>query len=521
MFSLALSLGIYSYLIFLLGAVGFLNRNAIFFVTSACIFYCVFLCRKKILSLKKTKKIKSKNVKIIAIITSIAFINLIGALGPELAFDALWYHLTIPKIWLQNEQITYIPGGLFYYSAMPKLVDIMYISAIALQGQTFAKLIHYSFGILISITLYKASRKYLTQKEALLTVLVFYSNLVVAWESITAYIDLGRTFFELLAFLYIIEYSKDFSTKNVVKSSIMLGLALSTKIISLSTLPVIFIVMHFLHYKKNKSYFLFFKNIFVYTIVCLVIPLPWFLFSFANTGSPIFPFFTDSYQIASPLTLPSPQMLIDRILFSPDPISPIYVTVAPVIALLFKKLNIAGKAMCIYSLFAVTLWLLIPHTGGARFLMPYLPILSIVTVITLKKVNNSMIKKMIYISIIFLSLTTIMYRAVANAKYVPVVLGIETQQNFLTKNLNYNYGDFYDTDGYFKKTITDEDKVLISEIHNLYYVEFPIHHTSFSVPDDTYNYFLTKSGNIPPERYKDWTKVYENSHTHVVLYKKP
>jgi len=46
---------------------------------------------------------------------------------------------------------------------------------------------------------YKLSRKFFNPVISWIAVVVFYSNLVVGWESITAYIDLTRTFFEILA----------------------------------------------------------------------------------------------------------------------------------------------------------------------------------------------------------------------------------------------------------------------------------------------------------------------------------
>ena len=42
--------------------------------------------------------------------------------------------------------------------------------------------------------------------KSLLAVLLFYTNLVVGWMSITAYIDLSRTYFEIMSFLSFVLY---------------------------------------------------------------------------------------------------------------------------------------------------------------------------------------------------------------------------------------------------------------------------------------------------------------------------
>lgn len=170
-----------------------------------------------------------------------AAVNLVGALGPELGFDALWYHLTIPKIYLQHGNIFFIPGNLFYYSAMPKLVEMFYLLALSFSKYgILAKTIHWSFGVLSALALLRLSKRYLKLPWALFATTLFYTTLIVGWESITAYIDLGRTFFEILALDLFLVWTKDKKTLNLVESAIMLGLAISTKLIAFASLPVFF-----------------------------------------------------------------------------------------------------------------------------------------------------------------------------------------------------------------------------------------------------------------------------------------
>ena len=141
-----------------------------------------------------------------------------GALGPEIGFDALWYHLTIPKLYLENNSIFYIPGGLLYYSTIPKLTEMLYTAAIALNGEILAKLIHFCFGILTCVALFKLSRLFFSLKISLIAVVIFYSNLVVGWQSITAYVDLARTFFEIMAlwaFAKFVKSKDSFCIRNI------------------------------------------------------------------------------------------------------------------------------------------------------------------------------------------------------------------------------------------------------------------------------------------------------------------
>ena len=112
-------------------------------------------------------------------------------------FGTTWI---LPKIFLINHSIFHISGGLLSYSDMPKLTEMLYLAGLAFGDETIAKLIHFSiFKILVLLIIYKISRKFLSRNFSLIATIIFYSNLVVGWESITAYIDLARTFFELMA----------------------------------------------------------------------------------------------------------------------------------------------------------------------------------------------------------------------------------------------------------------------------------------------------------------------------------
>ncbi|PJA22446.1 hypothetical protein COX59_02860, partial [Candidatus Beckwithbacteria bacterium CG_4_10_14_0_2_um_filter_47_25] len=70
-----------------------------------------------------------------------AGVNLVGALGPELGFDALWYHLSEAQLFLQRGSIAPIPGNLLYWSGLPRLGELIYMF---LPG----KLVHWAFGLL-------------------------------------------------------------------------------------------------------------------------------------------------------------------------------------------------------------------------------------------------------------------------------------------------------------------------------------------------------------------------------------
>ena len=100
---------------------------------------------------------------------------------------------------------------------MPKLIDMLYVPGLMFGAELVPKLISLGFGIMTCVAIYKLSRKFYDEKTSLIASLIFYSSLVVSWESTTAYIDLGRTFFEVLALWGIINYFETKERKWIVE----------------------------------------------------------------------------------------------------------------------------------------------------------------------------------------------------------------------------------------------------------------------------------------------------------------
>lgn len=533
MFALAILIGIYSYLIFVLGLLGFLYRENIILLTIIYFACSVFYFRKFILSwFQCFKTLKPKKIFIainknsfalllILLIVVQSSINLMGALGPELAFDSLWYHLTLPKIYLESHKIEYIPGGLMYYSAMPQLVEMLYTVSLAISTEVLAKLIHFSFGILTLISLYFLSNKFFTKTISVLIVLIFSSNLVFSWESITSYVDLGRTFFELMALWGFVNWWETKQKKWLIESAVMLGLAISTKILALGSLFIFIplIVVAYLIEKQNKK--TIFTSILVYLGTTLLMAFPWFIYSFVNTGNPVYPLFTSILKPTWNFNMLNPINYIFDIfnIFtrSSDPISPLYIIFLPFSFFFIKKIDKKLLVIALYSILSLIVFYFNPKEGGSRFILPYLPAFSILVGLVVENIKIKQLKIFSIAILLLVSLSSLFYRGAANAKYLPVVLGREIKQDFLSKNLNFSFGDFYDIDGFFNKTIKDKDRVLLYGFHNLYYVNFPFVHESWVKKGDKFNYIATYNSELP-KRFSYWNLIYYNNVTKIKVY---
>lgn len=530
MFQLAIIVGIYSYSVFFLGVLGYLYFYPLLLLSLVFLCIAVVVLKQHVFDALRSWKHEWKEIQMhpLAVFCCIllviqGIVNLIGAAGPELGFDALWYHLTLPKIYMTNHAIGYIPGGLLYYSVMPKLIEMLYIPALLFSNEIAAKLIHFTFGILIVITLYKFAREFVNTTLSLLILIIFYSNLVVAWESITAYIDLGRTFYELFACYAFILWYKRKEFPLLVLSAVLIGFAITAKVLALGSLGMLWVLLLVALVWQKQTVKTIVAFLCMYAAVALLIPLPWFLLAFAATGNPVYPFFSAAYPLYPAVSGNPIDVILDGIalvLFSADPISPIYLIFLPVLFFVFQKAEKPIKLLLFYALLATGVWYLTPHTGGGRFLLPYLPIFSLLVGYGLWRLwQEKYLRFFCLVLICFIALVSIGYRAAANAKYLPVLLGMQSKDTFLTNNLNYGFGDFYDTDGYFKTALPSDEKVLLIGFHNLYYVNFSFVDRSWMQRGEQYNYIAVQQTELP-QAFADYRKVYYNPTTQVSLYKR-
>lgn len=522
MFDITLLIGVYSYSILLLGLLGYLSRTTILVDTIIFLAIVILYGRKYIRPSIFLKRQSLTFYILFFILLLLGVINLMGALGPELAFDALWYHLTLPKLYLLKGAFYFIPGGTLYYSTMPQLTEMLYLVTLAIDSEILAKLIHFLFGLGICLSIYKIARQYLTKELSLLAVLVFYSNLVVAWESITAYIDLARTFFELMAFWSLLKWIESRDIKWFIYSGLTIGLAISTKILSFGTLGILLTLIFIYSLKLKQSILKIFYMLAFYIILALFIVLPWFIHAFINRGNPIYPVFSLDYQGEGSLPTLNPlNFIIDLwqvFTHAADPISPVYIVFLPLFFVAVKKFNAKEKIFFYFSILSLIVWYLTPRTGGGRFMLPFLPVLSIFVVLTLNTLKEQKRLRQILVAfILFIALTTIFFRGVANYKYLNFILGKQTKAEFLKHNLEFNVGNFADIDGYFAKKITASDKVLLYGFHNLYYVNFPFIDGSWVTKGDRFNYIAVKEGELP-KIFQNWKQIYVNEFTGVRLY---
>jgi hypothetical protein len=81
-----------------------------------------------------------------ACITLTLFFTLLSSLSPPFHFDALTYHLVLPRLYLEAGRFYYVPQNMYW--GMPQTAEMLYTWAMALAGDPAAAALGWAIGVL-------------------------------------------------------------------------------------------------------------------------------------------------------------------------------------------------------------------------------------------------------------------------------------------------------------------------------------------------------------------------------------
>lgn len=403
----------------------------------------------------------------------LAILNLLTVFTPEIGFDALWYHLTLPKLWLFKHQ-WYFNGGLLYYSVMPRLTETFFIPLIHFFGYVGPKMLLYLSGLGTSIVIWKiGSRLKFSLLFKSLSISVFYCTWLVSWQSGSAYIDLFRTFIESLALLALI-------SGNWVKGSLLLGLSIGTKWLALGSLAIYSLVFGL-----------------PILLPAFILTLPWLYIAYHFTGNPLYPIL--SQLVTSPFS--SAGVVIKRVILLPFTLTfPFDDFISPIIFILItlsffalisrnkdiKKIALVGILGSILSV--------LTNPPSSRFFLPYLPAIIVSALYVVQRFKPKFQNIFLYICIAS-SIFILTLRLYATNKYLPFLFGHQSTNSFLTQYADRLPDTFIDSDNFVIDNLQGS-KIIIDKLHNLYYFPYDFDHTSWKEIGGNYDYLVTKDAKL-------------------------
>ena len=484
-FSIGLGMGTASYITLAIGLTGLIYRSTFLALTIAML----ILCRKEIIDFCRdllqmfkviTKRTwRKREIVYIAILGLFILLNLIGSIAPPTSADAVKYHLANVKAYMRQRQITYLPYTMF--SEVPATFEMLYLFGMVLYNDKVSVLFHYAMGIMLIIAIIAFCREFHHEVPIALSVLVFYSTPMIAWQSTSAFIDLGFAFFSFLSLLSLAKWMREGANMWLVLSAFFTGFAIGCKTFGIFILTALCIVIIYLAIIQKTKLVAVLKQLFLLIGITTAIASPWFLKSFFNTGNPVWPmlsgiFYTRNWNPQAGHVIHYMMRdigvgygFIDYFLFpwnlatrgesfdGGEKFGHLILTFLPFILLFAKQKK--DKLMISVLIFSWTYFsIMFFISQHARYFLPIFPGLCILAGYAILEIyRKGRICKWVTVTVIAVFLVfNFGVCVVYNAQFFPVVFGLQDRDDFLAEKSWY-YKDI----AYVNKNLPEDSKILL------------------------------------------------------------
>lgn len=323
---------------------------------------------------------------------------------PEIEFDPLIYHLTVPKLYLQHHGIVDIPEIL--EAVFPKNIGMLYVYGLALHSQITVKFLNFWMGLLLVLAMHCFAKRIWGRLTGLAAAALFVSTPIVFFELRAIYIDLPIALFCFLNFFALLRWMEDGGRKWLVLSAIFLGMAAGSKYNVLFNVVAASVLVgyHFLFVRKLSLVKTAVK-VAVYGILSISTLLAWLYMTYRFTGDPLFPYLSGdplfpflkglfhsdrwetynlpvvsagSHRWGLPFSFGNAfktlwQMHFDEKVFCGS-LGPFFALLAPLLVFVFR-LHPVMRLILAYSAIYLFFWLV--TTQANRYLIPVLPMFSL------------------------------------------------------------------------------------------------------------------------------------------------
>lgn len=175
-----------------------------------------------------------------ALISAGVVFALIAALAPEVEYDALWYHLDIPRRSLEAGSL--VDQRCEYVSLYPMGAELLYAYGLALGDPVIAKLVSFGFWVLFVAATYDLGARVGGRGTALTAAAIAALTPTALWEATTAYVDVAVAFFITLSLAWVVRYVERGALASLALAGLLGGFALAIKTLALLGLAALALV---------------------------------------------------------------------------------------------------------------------------------------------------------------------------------------------------------------------------------------------------------------------------------------
>jgi 4-amino-4-deoxy-L-arabinose transferase-like glycosyltransferase len=212
-------------------------------------------------------------------------LSFVQALTPPWDYDSLLYHLDVPRQFLEQGQIIDTPDDWLTY--FPLTIEMLFLFGLGLGNDIFARLIEFTFSVLLLVGTYALGRRYLRPWGAWLAVAILAGTPIFPIWASWAYVDMGWAFFILISICAVMIWGENQQHSWLVVAAVMLGFGLGSKYMALGQAASVGIWVLWLSRKQGWRRLL--GNAALFGGIALLVCSPWYLKNLLWRGNPIYP----------------------------------------------------------------------------------------------------------------------------------------------------------------------------------------------------------------------------------------
>jgi hypothetical protein len=374
-------------------------------------------------------------------------LTVFAALAPPTAGDALCYHLEIPKQFLREHRIAYLPDT--DNSTYPLLVEMLYLWALVLDGPVAAQLVHCGFGILLALAAVLLATPLLGRKSSwavgCLTLLVpGVTNQMTAPLN-----DVGLAVFTTLALTGWWHACVEEQHPNwYLLAGWCLGGALGTKYMAIVFALVIAAVSAVYAWRQAAWRRVLAGGAATFVVAASVSGV-WYLRAAWHHGNPVYPFFQDTISGSGRPTLPADKaplghgpvnflaapwmvtMFPERFGGRGHQLGVAFLAFLPGLVLCRRLRNLLLVLQIAFGYFAC--WYLLRQ--NVRFLLPLIPLASVAVVWVWVESRRLPVwpRRLFALAMVLVPMANVAVCARRARDKAAVALGLETRESYLSR----------------------------------------------------------------------------------------
>lgn len=218
-----------------------------------------------------------------ASIAILAACQLLFALAPPLNFDALTYHFAIPKAYIAQAHIDYIPELMFW--GMPQLTEMLFTLAMLAGGVQAAAVMGWLIGLLALAGVWDFTRAHFGQPAAWLATAGLMAGETLILSLGSGYVEWTTVLYGLGMLATLTAWQQNRQPAALVMAGTYAGLALSSKYTAgVGLLGGAAVIALF-----SKNWRDLIRSGLLFSIPALLVFTPWLLKNALATGNPVYP----------------------------------------------------------------------------------------------------------------------------------------------------------------------------------------------------------------------------------------